>query len=287
MKKTAKIIPLVALILLLSACGRNTATQEANDLPIVESEYTTDEAQQIEDAADSFQLLVDDLVNNITHDGWFLTFDVDNAEARITMWRYMGNGGVVYYYFEYWGGFFVQVRKSEEIFGFSKEVWDLVSPFEYRHYVYRDGEFVLRAWTILPVDQITFQATDEIEITISHNPDSLFPHLTPFIEFEDTLADQRIAFISNVPIANFRYIEINGAVIDFIVEDVLFVIDELAAFQPFVVHWQPRGSSPHRGFAFDDENGVSRYFMFHYDARGHAAFRFSEFDGELTLEELE
>ena len=89
--------------------------------------------------------------------------------------------------------------------------------------------------------------------------------------------------MTNIPVANFRYIEINGAEIEFIVEEDLFVIDELVPFQPFVVHWMARGSMPHRGFAFDDENGISRYFMFHYDARGYTAFRFGEFYGDLTI----
>jgi len=195
-------------------------------------------------------------------------------------------------YYEYWNGEFVLVREvvDNQWYGFIREVWDWVSPFEYRQYVYRDGEFELFAWTTLPADQITFQATDEIQITISHNPDSLFPHLRPFIEFEDDFANQRIAFMTNIPVANFRYIEINGAEIEFIVEEDLFVIDELAPNTPFVVHWMARGSMPHRGFAFDDENGNSRYFMFHYDARGYTAFSFGEFDGTsayLAMQSIE
>lgn len=208
-----------------------------------------------------------------------ITVDTENQQVhthhRLAAWEHST------LHYEYWSGKFVLVRETidNQWYGHIRHIWDWVSPMGYRRYAYCDGEFKLFAWTILPADQITFQATDEIQITISHNPDSLFPHLMPFIEFEDDFASQRIAFITNIPVANFRYIEINGAEIELIVEDDLFVIDTLAPSTPFVVHWMARGSMPHRGFAFDDENGITRYFMFHYDARGYTAFSFGEFDG--------
>jgi|GEM_PF-3315036 len=131
----------------------------------------------------------------------------------------------------------------------------------------------------------TFQATDEVEISIVMITDAFFDDYESYVEFcEDYAIQQRIAFVPNIILHDFRFIEINGAEIEFIVERDLFVLDTLHPEQPLVMTWMARGSAPHRGIAFTDENGLNRYFMFHYDARGVCAFRFAEFTGDLTLE---
>ena len=129
----------------------------------------------------------------------------------------------------------------------------------------------------------TFQATDEIQISITAVTDEFLSKYESYVEFaEYDMPFPGIAFIPNVPVRNFRFIEINGATIEFIVERDIYTLDKLLPEKPFVVSWQARGSSPHRGISFTDENNVTRYFVFHYDARGYSPFRFAEFVGGLT-----
>jgi len=131
----------------------------------------------------------------------------------------------------------------------------------------------------------TFQATDEIEISIAFATDAFLSKFESVLAFDDSGEHpQRIAFVPNVPVNNFRFIEINGAVIEYIVERDVYLLDTLLPENPLVVQWMARGSSPHRGIAFDDENNETRYFVFHYDATGDCWFRFAEFVGDLTLD---
>jgi len=132
----------------------------------------------------------------------------------------------------------------------------------------------------------TIQATDVIQITISHVLDELLSQFDNFVEFSQHGGSPRehgIAFITNVSVNNFRYIRINGAEIMFIVEADLFALDNLQPNTPLLVDWFAMGSMAYGGFAFDDENGVTRYFGFNYCAAGFTAFRWMEFDGDLTL----
>jgi hypothetical protein len=122
--------------------------------------------------------------------------------------------------------------------------------------------------------------SDEISITIAYVTEELLAQYSEFIEFSHRGRNPRtdgVAFISNVTVSNFRYISINGAEIQFIVEEDLFVLDELLPNTPLLVDWVALGSGAYGGFAFDDENGVTRYFGFNYDAAGDTAFRFKEF----------
>ncbi|MCL2376642.1 MAG: hypothetical protein FWC76_04515 [Defluviitaleaceae bacterium] len=107
----------------------------------------------------------------------------------------------------------------------------------------------------------TFQISDEIVLTIAHVNDQFYG---------------QVAFSANVPLRNFRYIEINGAELEFDVENTLHWMDMLLPEDILVVDWFPRGSMPHRGISFMDGD-VTRYFAFHYDARGYYWFRLQEF----------
>jgi len=131
-----------------------------------------------------------------------------------------------------------------------------------------------------PPNYTTVHASSEISITIAHVTDELLAQYSDFIEFSYRGRNPQtdgIAFISNVAVRNFRYIRINGAEIEFIVEEDLFILDELSPNVPFLVDWAAMGSMAYGGFAFDDEDGVTRYFGFNYDARGYTAFRIREF----------
>jgi len=129
--------------------------------------------------------------------------------------------------------------------------------------------------------------SDEISITISYVTDEFLAQYETFIEFSQHGGDPRrrgIAFVSNVLVKNFRYIRINGAEIMFIIEEDLFFLDELLPETPLLVDWIAMGSMAYGGFALEDENSVTRYFAFNYDAAGYTAFRFREFEGGLTLD---
>jgi len=128
--------------------------------------------------------------------------------------------------------------------------------------------------------QTIIQATDKIQITIAYITDELLNQYETFVEFSQHGDDPRgggIAFASNVPVQNFRYIRINGAEIEFVVEYDIFSLETLLPETPFMVDWRALGSMVYGGFAFDDENGVTRYFAFNYAAMGDTAFRFREF----------
>jgi len=127
------------------------------------------------------------------------------------------------------------------------------------------------------------QATDEIQITISHVTDELLVQYGSFILFSHNGGTDEIAFIPNIPVKNFRYIKINGEEIMFIVEEDLVALDILLPSTPLVVDWTATGSMAYGGFAFDDENGTTRYFAFNYDAEGLTAFRWMEFDGRFSV----
>jgi len=80
-------------------------------------------------------------------------------------------------------------------------------------------------------------------------------------------------------------LRINGAEIQFIVEEDLFMLDKLLPNVPLLVNWAASGSGAYGGFAFDDEFGTTRYFGFNYCAIGYTAFRFKEFMGnDLAFE---
>ena len=146
-----------------------------------------------------------------------------------------------------------------------------------------------------PSNYTTIQASDEIQITIAHITDELLKQYDSFIAFSqwgrnlqkasDDL-QRGIAFISNVPIRNFRYLSINSAEIQFIVEEDLFVLDKLLPNVPLLVDWAAMGSGAYGGFAFDDEFGTTRYFGFNYCAKGYTAFRFKEFMGDNLAFEM-
>jgi len=141
----------------------------------------------------------------------------------------------------------------------------------------------------------TFQITEEIEINIAHVMDEHFrneflsefdsfalfcehgvdaSNIDKYYNFASDLG--LIAFTTNVPLYNFRYIEINGAEIQFFAEETLYLLDVILPEEPLLVNWSARGSMPHRGISFVYGN-ITRYFVFHYDARGYEAFLLWEF----------
>jgi len=137
------------------------------------------------------------------------------------------------------------------------------------------------------LDYTTISVSDEIQLTIAYVTDGLLARHNNFIEFSyrgRSPHEGGIAFIPNVPVRNFRYIRINGAEIQFIVEEDLFLLDELRPEKPLLVDWFAMGSGAYGGFAFDDESGTTRYFGFNYCAAGFTAFRWKEFDGGLSLD---
>jgi len=127
----------------------------------------------------------------------------------------------------------------------------------------------------------TFQISHEITLNITYVTEDFLDEFESFSKFIDT-GSFEIAFITNTPFRDFRLIAVDGAEIEFVVCDELYFLDELSPDTPFVTTWNARGSMPHRGISFVDENDVVRYFAFHYDARGdYNYFRIQEFAVEI------
>ena len=84
------------------------------------------------------------------------------------------------------------------------------------------------------------------------------------VEEFDEAGDQKIILTTNLAVKNFRFIEIGyqeeDGSIKFFENKALFSLDEFLPNKPFVVTWMEQGAIPHRGVAFDDENGATRHF---------------------------
>lgn len=112
--------------------------------------------------------------------------------------------------------------------------------------------------------------------------------LESYHEFEDAYEDfadlfetfPRIIFMTDAPVTDFRYLEIETVFEDDIgmtVLDTLYRLDTLTAEKPFVVNWMSIGDiGMSRGISFVDEGGVRRYF----------AFNISGYDGDMYLMEF-
>lgn len=136
----------------------------------------------------------------------------------------------------------------------------------------------------------TIRVSDEISIMIyrleNEQKYNFLAKYETFFEFAE-YGGGGIAIVANYPLRNFRYLRISGAEIAFIVKSDLFSLDELPPETPLFVDWGARGSGAYSGFSFDDEHGAVRYFAFNYCAAGFSAFRYMEFDGGLSLEDVQ
>ena len=124
----------------------------------------------------------------------------------------------------------------------------------------------------------TFQISEGITLSIIYVTRDFLTEFESYSKFIDT-GSFEIAFITSIPLRDFRLIKIDGAEIEFVVVEELYFLDELLPDTPFVTTWNARGSMPHRGISFVDENDAVRYFAFHYCARGgYDYFRIQEFE---------
>ena len=123
----------------------------------------------------------------------------------------------------------------------------------------------------------TFRLADGIDVTISVATPEFLSAYSDRTEFIEHGSADRIAFTTAVPIRDFRFLYLNGAEVQFMIERELYALPRLMPGHPLVVEWFPRGSMPHRGISITDENDESRYFVFHYDASGVGAFHLNEF----------
>jgi len=141
--------------------------------------------------------------------------------------------------------------------------------------VYIDGQL---AWSVA-------YATDEFL--------SEYDSYVEFIEeadFIDWIRDYRYAFLSNITLYDFQWIELGGSLSYgdngvFLAnkENVLYSAGDLPPGVPFVVTPIFRNMSD-RGISFLDENGMRRYFRITLSMAGDeglgAAFVIIEFDGD-------
>ncbi|MCL2864826.1 MAG: hypothetical protein FWE25_04695 [Lachnospiraceae bacterium] len=110
---------------------------------------------------------------------------------------------------------------------------------------------------------------DDITIHVALATDDFleeFDSYVDLIEFNEP-DFQKIAFVANHALENFRWIEINYEIENehyiFHEESILFSMETLDANEPFVVTWLEEGTIPHRGISFVDDNSVRRYFTLH------------------------
>ena len=118
--------------------------------------------------------------------------------------------------------------------------------------------------------------TQKVEISVDFADNVNLDSFASLNEFHDE-GDQRIIFMTNVPVAGFSYVEIGYTEdSDFFVDDVLFSLFELLPDSPFVVTWMHQGYIPHRGITYAGENGETRYFTINQSGE----------DGSLILVEF-
>ena len=104
---------------------------------------------------------------------------------------------------------------------------------------------------------------EELIVSVDYATDDLINKYDAVEEFEEN-GYQKIIFTTNLVVKNFRFIEISNQEVDgtikFYENKVLYSFDEFLPEKPFVVTWMEQGAIPHRGIAFDDENGTTRHF---------------------------
>ena len=109
----------------------------------------------------------------------------------------------------------------------------------------------------------------EIEIVVRIATDELLEQYASYVEFFDENTSQRqwLIFTTNVAVREFRYISLELVYDDdseqfFIRENsVMYELDILLPHRPFIVNWMERGTFPHAGASFLDENNIRRYFF--------------------------
>ena len=104
---------------------------------------------------------------------------------------------------------------------------------------------------------------EELIVSVDYATDELIKKYDAVEEFEEE-GFQKIIFTTNLAVKNFRFIEISykeeDGTINFFENKVLHSLDEFLPEKPFVVTWMEQGAIPHRGVAFDDESGTTRYY---------------------------
>ena len=110
------------------------------------------------------------------------------------------------------------------------------------------------------------ELAEEVHLTVELATDenlSIYDSFAEFIEFDDE-DYQKIILATNIPVKDFKFIEVGFEEVDgdvvFLEKDVLYLLEELTAEEPFLVTWMEWGSIPHRGISFIDETDTTRYF---------------------------
>ncbi|MDR2946302.1 MAG: ankyrin repeat domain-containing protein [Candidatus Adiutrix sp.] len=119
----------------------------------------------------------------------------------------------------------------------------------------------------------------KVLIRVDAAPDEISGEYDFFEEEYQGYEPNRIIFRANVAAKDFKFIAVEydqeaGGIKP---SEVLYSLDELLPEKPLVVTWMERGSFPHRGISFLDENNATRYF--HLSVSGE--------DGSVLLVEFE
>ncbi|NLC96479.1 MAG: hypothetical protein GX675_02790 [Erysipelotrichaceae bacterium] len=125
--------------------------------------------------------------------------------------------------------------------------------------------------------------TEKAIVSVDYSSDDIlskYTSFTGFIDFEDENS-QEIIFTTNVPVKDFKFIEVGYEEKDtdvvFFKDKVLYSQEELTPEKPFTVSWMEQGSIPNRGISYIDETDTTRYFYIIMSGE----------DGSLLLVEFE
>jgi len=134
------------------------------------------------------------------------------------------------------------------------------------------------------IDPYSKNRVNEVVLGIALATDELLGNYNSYVELVEPYMEnhQRIIIVPNVPLSNFRWIEIRYGIDVFCSHKVeIYETQEISPEQPFVVTWHEGEAFPNRGISFIDEYGTERFFLLNVN---NASFEES-FRGQFILTE--
>lgn len=114
---------------------------------------------------------------------------------------------------------------------------------------------------------ITDEVIEEVIIDVSYVDESFFEKYDTYESFIQDEYDSKIAFIPNVPVKDFSWLELGISFDDasdeffYEIDEVLYNLEELHPQKPLIVSWQEVGIMSCFGFSYRDKDGVKKYFV--------------------------
>jgi len=129
-----------------------------------------------------------------------------------------------------------------------------------------DNVIEIRTYSVSEFDWLTLNVAFATEEILRN-----YETYTEFIEF-DEIGYLKILISSNLPVTDFRWIEIghsDGDEFYFYAANELYNAGNISSDNPFVVTWVEWGTLPHRGISFVDSRGDVRYFVLRMNNAGY------------------